>query len=98
MGVRIGHLSEIAPEIFRVCNGSSWEELRGEHLVIDLSQRSCITVRDPTLTNSDLVIVCALGPLIETLQFDLLNEPAKSDRHSGPLRSNEMRSRKRGGE
>lgn len=97
MGVRIGHLSEIAPAIFQVCNSSSWEGLRGKHLIIDLPQRSCVAVSDPVLTDSDLIVVCTLEPLIKSLQFDLLNGQTRAHPNSVSVRPSEMRSRKRDG-
>lgn len=72
-GVRIGHLSEIAPAIFDVCNASSWEVLQDQHLVIDLHKHSCVAAHDMALPVGGLVVVCALAPLVKALQFDLLN-------------------------
>lgn len=83
MGVRIGHLSDIAPAIFKVCNSSSWEALRGKHLIIDLQQNSCVAVNDPQL-EADLIVVCALGPLIQSLEFDLLNGQTKAPLSTTP--------------
>ena len=76
IGVRIGHLSEVAPTIFDVCNNSTLDELRNRNLVIDLQNSSCVLLNDPIPSTSDLFVVCALTPLIETLEFDLLNSSA----------------------
>ena len=73
MGVRIGHLSEITPVIFRVCNRSSWEELIGKYLLIDLQEHSCVAANDPSRPDADLLVVCAMSPLIKSLQSDLLS-------------------------
>lgn len=72
-GVRIGHLSEIAPAIFQVCNASSWEALQQKSLIIDLQERTCISIEGLALPAGELVVVCALAPVIKALQFDLLN-------------------------
>lgn len=73
VGVRIGHLSEVAPAIFDVCNASSWEALRNKSLVIDLEKRTCVAATDPSLPVGELVVVCALGSIIKGLQFELVN-------------------------
>ncbi|MEQ8306908.1 MAG: hypothetical protein RIA09_10125 [Hoeflea sp.] len=83
VGVRIGHLSTVAPAIFEICNDSALDELRGKSLVIDLEKRSCVLVDDPTLSAGELFVVCALTPLIETLKFDLLNSPVANDAKGG---------------
>ena len=79
MGVRIGHLSEVAPAIFAVCNGSTLDELRNKSLVLDLERRSCVLANDPIRSAGELFVVCALTPLVETLEFDILNSPAPSN-------------------
>jgi hypothetical protein len=96
-GVRIGHLAEIAPAIFQMCNASSWEVLLQKSLVIDLYGRSCVAVNDPALSVGELVVVCALAPLIKALQFDLLNSEVSSHPKARPSNSNSERVRKRGG-
>lgn len=97
MGVRIGHLSDIAPAIFQVCNSSGWEGLRGKHFVIDLQQDSCVALNDPRLQDADLIVVCALEPLIQSLQSDLLNGQANAPLRTTPPRQRSARSLKRGG-
>ncbi len=67
VGVRIGHLSEVAPAIFQVCNASSWEALQSKSLVIDLQERLCVAVNGPALPIGNEVVVCALAPLIKAL-------------------------------
>ncbi len=96
-GVRIGHLSEITPAIFRVCNEASWEVLRQKNLIIDLHERSCVVVDDPALPTGELVVVCALAPLIKALQFDLLNSTVSSHPKPRVSNSNGEHVRKRGG-
>lgn len=96
IGVRIGHLSDIAPAIFQVCNSSGWEGLRGKHLVIDLQQDSCLAVTDPQLPDADLIVVCALEPIIQSLQSDLLNGQASAPIRTAPRQRN-ANSPKRGG-
>lgn len=83
VGVRIGHLSEVVPSIFQVCNGASWEALQNKSLVIDLEEHTCVVGSDPVLPIGELVVVCALGSIIKTLQFDLIN--SSTQRYSKPL-------------
>jgi hypothetical protein len=74
VGVRIGHLSEIASSIFQLCNESAWDVLENRWLAIELSKRTCIVVDDPRpVVTGELVLVCALSPVIKTLRRDLLN-------------------------
>jgi hypothetical protein len=95
-GVRIGHLSNIAPAIFEVCNASSWDVLQRKCLVIDLQEGTCIAANDSTLPTGDLVIVCALAPLIKAVRFDLVNGAVSPP--GGPLehQSNDGHLRKQG--
>lgn len=95
-GVRIGHLSEIAPAIFGVCNSSGWDELRDKCLVIDLQERSCIVTCNPVGPVGDIVVVCALGPLITSLQSDLLSAKVRGRATAVPTRPRIARERRRG--
>lgn len=89
-GVRIGHLSEVVSSIFQVCNASAWEVLKGKSLVIDLAEGTCAAMPSPAHPMGELVVVCALGPIIEALQFDLFNSPvqkhSKSATANAPMR------------
>ena len=76
VGVRIGYLSDIAPVIFKVCNASSWDVLQRKWLVIDLQEGTCVTANNSALPAGDLVVVCALDPLIKALRFGLFNGAA----------------------
>ena len=96
VGVRIGHLAEVAPAIFDVCNGSSWEALQTSRLVIDLKKRTCVAANDPALPVGELAVVCALAPLIRTLEFDLLNPSAQSHAKARPAIVDDRRVRKGG--
>lgn len=96
MGVRIGHLSKIAPAVFRVCNKSGWEELSDKHLVIDLQAHTCIAVNDSVLPDADLIVVCALEPLIDSLKSDLLNGQENVHAPTSVSRSKGSRSLLRG--
>lgn len=72
-GVRISHLSQIAPAIFVICNRSGWEVLQDQLLVINLSEQTCFTVTDPSpIPEGELVLVCALAPIIQTLKHGFL--------------------------
>lgn len=94
-GVRIGHLSEIAPSIFQVCNASNWEALQNKSLIIDLQKRTCVAVKNLTFPVGELVVVCVLSPLIDSLQFDLLNSPAPTGAVVTPAHSNSKQVRRR---
>ena len=78
VGVRIGHLSQVAPNIFEVCNASTWDALRDKHLIIDLKMGSCVLSSDPTRSSADLFVVCTLAPLIEALETDIFNSSTLS--------------------
>lgn len=97
MGVRIGSLAEVTPQIFQICNASPWEELQKKSLFIDLLKCSCVTVNDPEFPRGELVVVCALAPLIEALQLELLNSNFSSHSNIKPANSNIGSFRKRGG-
>lgn len=94
-GVRIGHLSQIAPAIFKICNTSSWQTLQQKSLIIDLNKRTCVSTNDPALPAGELVVVCALAPLIKALQFDFLNSTASVPQKATPLHTRSGRVRKR---
>lgn len=94
-GVRIGHLSDIAPAIFHVCNASGWDSLQNKFLVIDLEEGTCVTANDAMFPAGDLVVVCAFAPLIKALRFDLLNANAPLPKTPVESQSNDIRIRKR---
>lgn len=97
-GVRIGHLSEIAPSIFQVCNAASWEALQDKSLIIDLQKRTCVAVKNLTSPVGELVVVCVLSPLIDALRFDLLNSSAPNQAEVIHANSNSKQARRRGGQ
>jgi hypothetical protein len=94
VGVRIGHLSDIAPTVFQVCNDLGWDLLQQKYLVIDLEKGTCVAANDRLVPAGDLVVVCALAPLIEALRFDLLNGAASLPRVPVEHQSNDRRVRK----
>lgn len=96
IGVRIGHLSEIAPAIFQVCNASSLDALQNKSLVINLQERSCVAVGDHSAPVGELVVVCALAQLVKALRFDLLNSNAQCRPNALPPVAAGDRVRKRG--
>lgn len=97
-GVRIGHLAGIAPAIFQVCNASTWEALAEKCLVIDLQGRSCVVASDSALSVvGELIVVCALAPVIKALQFELLNSTAQRHLSANTAHSGNRHIRKRGG-
>lgn len=95
-GVRIGRLSEIAPAIFEVCNASSWDVLQQKYLIIDLQMDTCIAANGSALREGDLVVICALAPLIKALRFDLFNGAAARPRAPEEHLSNHKLPGKRG--
>lgn len=72
-GVRIGHLSHISPAIFEVCNTSNWEVLQHLSLVINVHEGTCVAENRSILPTGNLVLVCALSPLIKALRSEMLN-------------------------
>lgn len=96
IGVRIGHLADVTPQIFQVCNSSSWESLRTKSLIIDLPKCSCVAVGDPELPVGELVVVCVLAPLIEALQLELINSKFPDQAKIEATDSNDKDSLERG--
>ena len=47
--------------------------LQQKSIVIDLQERTCVSANNPSLPTGELIVVCALAPLIKTLQLELLN-------------------------
>jgi hypothetical protein len=95
-GVRIGHLSDIAPAIFKVCNVSSWELLQHKFLVIDLQAGTCVAASDSSRPVGDLLVVCALAPLVKALRFNLLDSGVPSAGTPFDIKSTERSVRKQG--
>jgi len=72
-GVRVGHLSDVAPAIFQICNSSPWAALVGATLMLDLEQRICTVERaDKATAEANLVLACRLDPVLEQLRDALL--------------------------
>lgn len=72
-GIRISHLTVVAPQVFNICNQVSWEVLANSILVLDLSENACLIVKkshDIPIHNT--VIVYPLRPLIAMLRNNLL--------------------------
>ena len=93
-GVRIGHLTDIAPAIFEACNAAPLEKLQNQILAIDLASHSCVTVSELTsISRNDLTVVCPLAPVVKALQQQLLNPPIRRtpDRRASTPRRNERR-------
>lgn len=76
-GVRVGHLSDVAAEIFEICNSSPWAALVGTTLWVDLEQRTCSVERAPKLhQDANLVLSCRLDPILAQLRDSLLRGQA----------------------
>lgn len=99
VGVRVGHLGDIADALFTLCNVSPWATLVGSTLVVDLRQRTCEIVPsglNPTV--GDLAVLCRMDPILDELRAALLKDqpgPAQSSLRFPPVRIATDRRRKR---
>lgn len=72
-GIRVAHLSDVAPAIFEICNSSPWAALASATLTFDLEQRTCSVERaGRSPATADLVLSCKLAPLLEQIRSILL--------------------------
>jgi DNA-binding transcriptional MerR regulator len=74
-GVRVGALSSIAEELFRVCNEASWPALERSTLLLDLSEQG-ITVLAETqpVRAAGTAIYVACRPIVARLRERVLSE------------------------
>lgn len=83
-GVRVGHLAEVSQAIFDICNTQAWVKLTNAFLIVDFAKRECRLSRDPSdIPLDNTIVVCALDPIIEHLQSELL--PSGTQNRQGHL-------------
>ena len=73
--IRVGALSVIAEELFRLCNDTSWPVLERSRMIVDLVNQ-CIELQ-PESEDVDLdfpALVCPLRPLVGQLRDALLTD------------------------
>ena len=81
-GVRIGNLTDVAKQVFDICNHTAWDVLSDSVLVLDLSEHICVAVaKSDRIPIDTAVVVCPLGPLVAHLQYDFLrSSPCSTQR------------------
>ena len=71
--VRVGAISEIAEELFRLCNDTSWPILERSRMVVDLAnQRLELQPESEDIALDAPALVCPLRPLVGHLRAALL--------------------------
>ena len=79
-GVRVSFLKDVSVDIFNLCNTSSWTALEGATLAIDLKLRTCEFKRtQSSSTNSELVLLCRIDPVLSKLRGLLLHNQTGGD-------------------
>lgn len=72
-GVRVGHLTKVSSEIVRVCNMAAWASLERKALFVDLVSGTCrLAGQHDDLGKEDVILRCALGPIIREVRDALL--------------------------
>ena len=71
--LRVGSISAIADELFRLCNDTSWPILERSRLIIDLvNQRLELQLESDSVALDSTALVCPLKPLVHHLRQALL--------------------------
>ena len=71
--VRVGSISAIAEDLFRLCNDTAWPILERSRLIIDLvNQRLALQPESEDIDLDSPALVCPLGPLVGHLREALL--------------------------
>lgn len=73
LGVPIGRIASVAPEIFRSCRHTSWPQLERTVVVLDLRAGAVSFETDAALSFSHPTLQIPLQPLMETLRGLLLS-------------------------
>jgi hypothetical protein len=82
-GIRVGHLTTVSNEIVRVCNTAAWAWLEDKTLVIDLVKGTCrISKGNDEGATADIIIRCAMNPIMRELRDALLRSPPSADQRS----------------
>jgi hypothetical protein len=73
LGVPIGRIAGVAPEIFRACHDTSWPQLERTLVILDL-RAGCVSFEmDPSPSFARSTLQIPLQPLMETLRGLLLS-------------------------
>ncbi len=73
--VRVGALSVLAEDLFRVCNRTSWPVLERSRLVLDVvNQRVELKAESDDIAFDSLLLVCPLRPMVGQLRDALLTD------------------------
>ena len=73
--VRVGSISEIAEELFRLCNDTSWPILERSRMIIDLvNKRLELRPESEDIGLNSPTLVCPLRPLVDQLRAALLTD------------------------
>ena len=91
--IRVGAISAIAEELFRICNDTSWPILERSRLIVDLaSQRIELQPESEDINFETMALVCPLRPLVGHLRDALLTDGVPDQRRLNfppvPLPSN----------
>ena len=71
--VRVGSISAIAEDLFRICNDTSWPILERSRMIIDLAnQRLALQPESEDIDLDSPALVCPLRPLVGHLRATLL--------------------------
>ena len=87
--IRVGAISAIAEDLFRICNDTSWPILERSRLIVDLPRQRLDLQPESEDTRFDtLVLVCPLKPLVGHLRTVLFADgPPDQQRLNFPLAS-----------
>ena len=86
--VRVGSISEIAEELFRLCNDTSWPILERSRMIIDLvNKRLELQPESEDIGLDSPALVCPLRPLVGHLRAALLTDggPDQQRLHLSPV-------------
>jgi hypothetical protein len=83
VGIKVGALSGIAPELFRLCQETAWAALERAVLVIEPAKCQLgIAASSPVLSpNSPIAIHVPCGPIVARVRARLLAEQPAEDQH-----------------
>lgn len=97
-GVRVGHLQKIAVSLFGICNRSSWAELEGQLLIVDVSGGRCdLSTAGGDIAVERAAVICALGPIVDSLSHQLLPLAVNRNSAQRSRRSSTLETARAGG-
>jgi hypothetical protein len=84
VGVKVGALGAIAPNLFRLCEETAWAALERSVLVIEPAKRQLTLAASSPIPgpNSPIAIHVPCGPIVARLRARLLAEQAVEDQQS----------------